>query len=71
MAIIANKYKGIYAVAVENVYSAKKCRAINNANKDCELCVDQPDAFDADAIQQRWNSATTKDEYPSIASDQN
>jgi len=32
MAIIANKYKGIYAVAVENVYSAGKCRAINNAN---------------------------------------
>jgi len=32
MSIIANKYKGVYAVAVENVYSAKKCRAINNAN---------------------------------------
>jgi len=32
MAIVANKYKGVYAVAVENVYSAKKCRAINNAN---------------------------------------
>ena len=32
MAIIANKHKGIYAVPVENVYSAKKCRSINNAN---------------------------------------
>ncbi|SHH63019.1 RpiB/LacA/LacB family sugar-phosphate isomerase [Clostridium grantii] len=32
MAIVANKYHGVYAVAVESVYSAKKCRAINNAN---------------------------------------
>lgn len=32
MSIVANKYEGVYAVATENVYSAKKCRAINNAN---------------------------------------
>lgn len=32
MAIVANKFEGVYAVAAENVYSAKKCRAINNAN---------------------------------------
>lgn len=32
MAIVANKYKGIYASVVESVYAAKKCRAINNAN---------------------------------------
>lgn len=32
MAIVANKHKGISAVACESVYSAEKCRAINNAN---------------------------------------
>lgn len=32
MAIVANKYKGIYAAVVESVYATKKCRAINNAN---------------------------------------
>jgi ribose 5-phosphate isomerase B len=32
MAIVANKYPGIYAAVVESVYAAKKCRAINNAN---------------------------------------
>lgn len=32
MAIVANKYKGIYAAVVESVYAAKKSRAINNAN---------------------------------------
>ena len=32
MAIVANKYQGIYAAVVESVYAAKKCRAINNAN---------------------------------------
>ncbi|MEZ4358314.1 MAG: RpiB/LacA/LacB family sugar-phosphate isomerase [Eubacteriales bacterium] len=32
MAIIANKYKGIYAAVCESTYSAEKCRAINNAN---------------------------------------
>lgn len=32
MAVVANKYKGVYAVACEGVYSAKMCRAINNAN---------------------------------------
>lgn len=32
MAIVANKYKGVYASVVESVYAAKKARAINNAN---------------------------------------
>ncbi len=32
MAIVANKYPGVYAAVVESVYAAKKCRAINNAN---------------------------------------
>jgi len=32
MAIVANKYQGVYAAVVESVYAAKKCRAINNAN---------------------------------------
>ncbi len=31
MAIVANKYKGVSAVACESVYSAKMSRAINNA----------------------------------------
>ncbi len=32
MAVVANKYKGVYAVACESVYTAEKCRAINCAN---------------------------------------
>ena len=32
MAVVANKYKGISAVACESVYAAEKCRAINDAN---------------------------------------
>lgn len=32
MCIVANKYKGISAVCVESVFSAKMARAINNAN---------------------------------------
>ncbi len=32
MAVVANKYKDVYAAVVESVYTAKKCRAINNAN---------------------------------------
>jgi ribose 5-phosphate isomerase B len=32
MALLANKYKGIYAACCESVFSAKKCRLINNAN---------------------------------------
>ena len=35
MAVVANKFKGVYAVACEGVYSAKMCRAINNANVLC------------------------------------
>lgn len=35
MSIVANKYKGVYAVACEGVYSAKMARAINNANILC------------------------------------
>ena len=32
MAIVANKFEGVYAAVVESVYAAKKCRAINDAN---------------------------------------
>lgn len=32
MALVANKFKGVYAAVVESVYAAQKCRAINNAN---------------------------------------
>lgn len=32
MALVANKYKGVYAAVVESVYAAKKSRVINNAN---------------------------------------
>ena len=35
MSVVANKYKGVYAVACEGVYSAKMARAINNANVLC------------------------------------
>jgi len=31
MNVVANKYKGVHAVACEGVYSAKMARAINNA----------------------------------------
>lgn len=32
MAVVANKYEGVYAVACESLYSAEKARAINDAN---------------------------------------
>ena len=32
MSVVANKFKGVSAVACEGVYSAKMARAINNAN---------------------------------------
>lgn len=32
MAVVANKYEGVYAAAVESTYAAEKCRAINDAN---------------------------------------
>ena len=32
MAIVANKYEGVYAAVCENTYAAEKCRAINDAN---------------------------------------
>ena len=35
MSVVSNKYKGVYAVACEGVYSAKMARAINNANVLC------------------------------------
>jgi len=35
MSIAANKFKGITAACVESVWSAKMCRAINNANVLC------------------------------------
>ena len=35
MAVVSNKFRGVYAVASEGVYSAKMARAINNANVLC------------------------------------
>ena len=35
MSVVANKYKGVYAVACESLYAAKMCRAINDANIMC------------------------------------
>ena len=35
MCVVSNKYKGVYAVACEGVYSAKMARAINNASILC------------------------------------
>lgn len=35
MSVVANKYKGVHAVACESVYAAKMSRAINNANVLC------------------------------------
>lgn len=35
MSVVSNKHKGVYAAAVESVYSAKMARAINNANVLC------------------------------------
>lgn len=32
MAVVANKYKGVYAACVESLYAAEKCRSINDAN---------------------------------------
>jgi len=32
MAVVANKYQGVYAAVCENTYAAEKCRAINDAN---------------------------------------
>ena len=53
MSVVANKYKGVYAVACEGVYSARMARAINNANVLCmggwivgpELAVEMVKAF--------------------------
>ena len=35
MCVVANKFKGVHAVACEGVYSAKMARAINNAQVLC------------------------------------
>lgn len=32
MAVVANKFKGVYAAVCESTYAAEKCRAINDAN---------------------------------------
>ncbi len=32
MAIVANKFKGIYASVIESEFTARMCRAVNNAN---------------------------------------
>ncbi len=47
MEIVANKYKGVYAVACNDPYDAKMCRAINDANVmtmgGCKLSADDSD----------------------------
>ena len=35
MSVVANKFKGVYAVACEGIYTAKMARAINNASILC------------------------------------
>ncbi|HML69532.1 MAG TPA: RpiB/LacA/LacB family sugar-phosphate isomerase [Clostridia bacterium] len=35
MSVVANKFKGVYAVACESVYTARMARAINNAQILC------------------------------------
>ena len=53
MSVVANKYKGVHAVACEGVYSAKMARAINNAKVLCmggwivgpEMAVEMVKAF--------------------------
>ena len=35
VSVVANKFKGVYAVACESLYAAKMCRAINDANILC------------------------------------
>ena len=35
MAVIANRFRGVVASVVESVFSARMCRAINNANALC------------------------------------
>jgi ribose 5-phosphate isomerase B len=53
MSVVSNKYKGVYAVACEGVYSAKMARAINGANILCmggwivgpEMAVDMTKTF--------------------------
>lgn len=32
MAMVANKFAGVYAACCESLYAAEKCRAVNNAN---------------------------------------
>lgn len=32
MAIVANKYQGVYAMPCSDIYDARMCRAINDAN---------------------------------------
>jgi len=32
MAIVSNKYQGVYAAVCESTYAAEKCRAVNDAN---------------------------------------
>ena len=53
MSVVANKYKGVHAVACEGVYSARMARAINGANVLCmggwivgpEMAVDMTKTF--------------------------
>ena len=53
MCVVANKFKGVHAVACESLYAAKMARAINNANVLCmggwivgpEMAVEMVKAF--------------------------
>ena len=53
MSIVANKFKGVHAVACEGVYAARMARAINNANVLCmggwivgpEMAIEMAKAF--------------------------
>ena len=63
MAIIANKFKDIYAAVVEGSYSAKMCKVINNANiltmggwiVSPQMAIDMVD---------RWLNAEFTEEFP-------
>lgn len=58
MSVVANKYRGVHAVACESVYSARMARAINGANVLCmggwivgpEMAVEMVKVF----LQTQW-----------------
>lgn len=79
MSIVANKYKGVYAVACEGVYSAKMARAINNANVLCmggwiagpEMAIEMTKAFlNTDWLQELedWRQVNLKKFFAQVKS---